>query len=108
MCFSHFYEDKKMTNEIITIEYKTSVYLPKKGVWRSETVIAKARKINEKMAEVIEVLELGGEEAKGYISRTGSKSQVYNASGIAAREVGAKKRLSACEVIESKEVAACS
>ena len=91
-----------MTNEIITIEYKTSVYLPKKGVWRSETVVAKARKISEKMAEVIEVLELGGEEAKGYISRNGSKSQVYNASGIASREVGAKKRLSACSILTAE------
>jgi hypothetical protein len=32
-------------------------------------------------------------------SRTGAKRQKYHAAGIAQREVGMKKRLSACEIV---------
>lgn len=80
------------------IEYKASVMV--QAGWRSVTITAEAKSISAKMAEVVEVLAIDGDEPKGYASRTGANRQKYNAKAIAAREVGAKKRLSACEVLE--------
>lgn len=88
----------------IVIEYSASVYTP--AGWRGVTITALARKITEKTAEVVEVTAIDGEEPIGYASRTGANRQKYNARGVALREVGKKKRLGSCEVIESVEVAA--
>ena len=52
------------------------------------------------MAQVIKVTEIDGREPVGYTSRTGAKRQQYCAAAIAVREVGAKKRISACKVLE--------
>ena len=84
--------------EKITIEYSASVMVP--AGWRSVTITAEAEKTSEKMAKVINVIAIDGEEPNGYTSRTGAKRQTYNASGIARREVGSKKRLSSCKIIE--------
>ena len=81
------------------IEYNSSVFLPAKRAWRSITVRAKARELSPKMVEVVEVVAIDGEAPTGYASRTGSKSQTYNAAGIAEREKGAKKRLGTCSQI---------
>jgi hypothetical protein len=68
--------------------------------WRSVTIKAEAEKISEKMAKVIKVLTMDGDEPHGYTSRTGAKRQTYNASGIALREEGKAKRLPACRIVE--------
>jgi hypothetical protein len=80
----------------ITIKYDSSVFTP--AGWRSVEITAKAEQTSAKMATVIEVDEIDGAAPIGYTSRTGAKRQTYNAAGIAQREVGAKKRLSSCEI----------
>jgi hypothetical protein len=80
----------------IIVEYNSSVMVP--AGWRQVTIKAEAEKTSEKMATVITVLEIDGEEPTGYTSRTGAKRQTYHAAGIAQREVGMKKRLSSCTV----------
>lgn len=83
----------------MVIEYQTSVKV--EAGWRDITVKAVAEKTSEKMATVVKVLAIDGDEPTGYTSRTGSKRQRYNASEIAQREVGKNKRLAACVVKES-------
>lgn len=85
----------------LIIEYNSSVYVP--AGWRSVTIIARARRTSPKMAEVVEVLEIDGEAPTGYTSRTGAKRQRYHAAGIAQREVGARKRLGTCYIVEEGE-----
>ena len=79
------------------IEYTASVFT--QAGWRSVTITANADKISAGMAKVTQVTEIDGDAPTGYTSRTGSKRQTYNASGIAAREIGAKKRISTCRVM---------
>ena len=67
--------------------------------WRSVEILANAKKISDKRAEIIEVLKIDNETPNGYTSRTGAKRQTYNAAGIAKREVGKVKILSKCEVV---------
>jgi phage terminase large subunit-like protein len=81
----------------IVIKYTASVYTP--AGWRGVTITAKATKTSEKMALVVEVLEINGESPKSSMSRTGASRQRFNGRGISCREVGAKKRLSACEIL---------
>lgn len=86
-----------MSNETVKIEYTASVMVS--AGWRSVTIEAEAEKTSEKMAKVVKILAIDGEEPYGYKSRTGAKRQTYNASGIARREEGKTKRLSACTVL---------
>jgi phage terminase large subunit-like protein len=89
---------KKPSNTMtIEIKYTASVYTP--AGWRGVTIKAIATKTSEKMALVVEVLEIDGESPKSNMSRTGASRQRYNGSSISCREVGAKKRLSACEIV---------
>jgi len=81
----------------IEIKYTASVYTP--AGWRGVTIKATATKTSEKMALVVEVLEINGEPPKSSMSRTGASRQRYNGNSISCREVGAKKRLSACEIL---------
>lgn len=81
----------------IKITYTASVFTP--AGWRGVTITATATKTSEKMALVVEVLEIDGESPKSNMSRTGASRQRYNGSNISCREVGAKKRLSACEIL---------
>ena len=81
----------------MTIKYNASVYT--QAGWRGVTIKAMAEQISKGMAQVLEVLEIDGEAPVGYTSRTGAKRQKYHAAGVAEREVGAKKRVSACEVV---------
>jgi hypothetical protein len=83
---------------VITIKYNASVFTP--AGWRGVTIEANAEQTSAKMATVIEVLLIDGKEPIGYASRTGAKRQTYNASGIAQREIGMKKRLASCEILE--------
>lgn len=81
-----------------TIEYKSSVFTP--AGWRGVVIEARAKHVSPKMLEVLEVLRIDGEYPIGYTSRTGAKRQTYNASGVAQREIGARKRLSCVRVVE--------
>ena len=78
------------------IDYKSSVYTP--AGWRSVTIRARAEQISPAMARVTEVLTIDGETPSRTMSRTGAERQEYWGTGTAAREIGARKRLSACEV----------
>ena len=84
--------------EKVTVKYNASVLVD--AGWRSVEATAVCTKVSEKMATVEEVTLIDGKEPVGYTSRTGAKRQTYNASSIAKREVGKKKRLSACEIVE--------
>ena len=81
---------------MITIKYSASVFT--QAGWRNVTIEASAEQVSAGMAKVTEVLTIDGDAPIGYTSRTGAKRQTYHAAGIAQREVGAKKRLSSCEV----------
>lgn len=80
------------------IDYKSSVYTP--AGWRSVTIRARAEQISPAMARVTEVLTIDGETPSRTMSRTGAKRQEYWGTGTAAREIGARKRLSACTIGE--------
>lgn len=80
------------------IRYNTAVYTP--AGWRSEEVTAEAEAISPKRLRVVKVIDIGGNGATGYGSRTGAKRQQYNVGGVALREVGAVKLLGKVEVVE--------
>jgi hypothetical protein len=82
---------------MITIKYNSAVFTP--AGWRSEVVTAQAEAISPKRLRVVSVLDVGGNGATGYGSRTGSKRQAYNVGGVALREVGAVKLTSKVEVV---------
>lgn len=85
-----------MQANALTISYSASVYTA--AGWRNVTIAAKAEKISAGMAKVLEVTEIDGEAPRYGMSRTGAKRQEFNGVAIARREIGAKKRLSACAV----------
>ena len=88
---------KPLNTMTIEIKYTASVYTP--AGWRGVTIKATATKTSEKMALVVEVLEIDGEAPKSNMSRTGASHQRFNGKSVSCREVGAKKRLSACEIV---------
>ena len=83
--------------ETITIKYNGTVLTP--AGFRSVEMTAKAEKISEKRAKVLEVLEIDGEEVKANMSRTGANRQKFYGIGAAAHEQGKTKNLSTCEVV---------
>ena len=80
------------------IIYNTAVYTP--AGWRSETITAEAEEISPKRLRVISVIDIGGNGASGYASRTGAKRQQYHVGGVAARERGAVKLTSKVQMLE--------
>lgn len=82
-----------------TIEYSTSVYTP--AGWRNVTIRAEAERISAGMARVTRVVAINGETPAGTMSRTGARRQEFRGTGIAEREVGARKRLSACAILST-------
>ena len=82
---------------MITITYTTAVYTP--AGWRPETVTALATQLSPRRAEIIRVIDVGQNGNAGYASRTGANRQKYSVGGVAAREIGKIKNLSACEII---------
>jgi hypothetical protein len=80
------------------ISYNTAVYTP--AGWRSETITAEAEEISPKRLRVISVIDIGGNGASGYASRTGAKRQQYHVGGVAARERGAVKLTSKVQLLE--------
>lgn len=85
---------------IITMEYNSSV-LTAAG-WRSVTIAAKAEKISEKRAKVVQVLLIDNEVPAYNQSRTGANRQKYNGLYFAGKEVGKIKILSKCNIVEKK------
>ena len=81
----------------ITITYNTAVYTP--AGWRSEVVTAIAKQLTPKRAEVVEVTDIGGNGKTGWASRTGAARQKYSVGGVAQREIGKIKILSACTIL---------
>jgi hypothetical protein len=84
------------------VKYQTSVFTP--AGWRGVTITAEVAPTG-KMATVIKVLAIDGEQIKPTMSRTGAKRQQYHGTAIASREEGKRKRLSACEVLKQSAVA---
>lgn len=78
----------------LTITYNASVFTA--AGWRSVAITAQAEKVSAGMAKVTKVTAIDGEAPAYDMSRTGANRQKYNGKGVAEREVGAKKRLSAC------------
>tara|TARA_R110000751_G_scaffold100157_2_gene194026 strand:- start:154 stop:447 length:294 start_codon:yes stop_codon:yes gene_type:complete len=89
--------EKEPIMDYLTITYTTAVYTP--AGWRPETVTARAKSLSPKRARVIEVMDIGENGSTGYASRTGANRQQYFVGGVAARETGKIKNLSACEII---------
>lgn len=81
----------------ITIDYSASVFTP--AGWRNVTITAEAEQTSKAMATVTKVTAIDGEDPAYGMSRTGARRQQYNGKAIAEREVGARKRLSACAVL---------
>jgi len=82
---------------MIRIKYTASVFTG--AGWRSVTVTADADQISAGMATVTRITAIDGETPSYGMSRTGARRQQYNGQAIAAREIGARKRLSACAVV---------
>ena len=78
------------------ITYTASVFT--QAGWRSVSITAEAEQISKGMAAVTRVVAIDGEDPAYGMSRTGAKRQQYNGKAIAQREIGTKKRLSACTV----------
>ena len=78
------------------IKYTASVKTP--AGWRSELITAKAEQISDKRLRVVDVIDIGGNGATGYASRTGAKRQQYNVGYFASQEVGAIKLLNFVKV----------
>lgn len=81
------------------IEYTASVFTA--AGWRSVAITADAERVSDGMARVVVVTAIDGEDPRPGMSRTGARRQQYNGAAIAAREVGARKRLSACSLLEA-------
>ena len=78
------------------IKYTASVKTP--AGWRSELITAKAEKISDKRLRVVDVIDIGGNGATGYSSRTGAKRQQYNVGYFASQQVGAIKLINFVKV----------
>ena len=84
---------------MIIIKYTASVKTP--AGWRSELITAKAEQISDKRLRVTDVIDIGGNGATGYASRTGAKRQRYDVGYFASLQVGAIKLLNFVTVEQS-------
>lgn len=85
--------------QVVEVVYETAVCTP--AGWRSETVTALAEKISEKRVRITEVTDVGGNGDSGFASRTGANRQRYSVTGVAGREVGKVKNISALSSISA-------
>lgn len=83
-------------NTIVTIKFNSSVKV--EAGWRDVQIKARAEQVSAGMAVVREVVEIDGQAPAYGQSRTGAKRQGFNGKWWAAQQVGARKRLSACEI----------
>jgi len=79
------------------IQYKSSVYTP--AGWRSVVIEASATQVSPGFATIDKVISIDGETPQHSMSRTGANRQRYSGISVAAREVGSRKRLSACSLL---------
>ena len=70
--------------------------------WRSELITARAEKLTDKRLQVVEVIDIGGNGATGYASRTGAKRQQYDVGYFASQQIGAVKLLNFVKVLETE------
>lgn len=82
----------------VKIKYWTSVFT--RAGWRSVSVIATVTQISPGMAVVNNVELINGEAPAYCMSRTGAHRQEFNGFTVSRGQVGTKKRISACEVLE--------
>lgn len=82
---------------MITIKYDIGVKTL--AGWRNVTITAEAELTSAAMARVVRVIAIDGEAPAAGMSRTGARRQEFNGLYVAKQQVGAKKRLSACEVV---------
>ena len=80
------------------VDYNGTVLTP--AGFRSVKMTAEVEQISEKRVKVIEVVEINGEQVQANMSRTGANRQKFYGIGVAAREDGKIKNLSACTIIE--------
>lgn len=85
---------------MIKIKYSVGVYTP--AGWRSEEVIARAEPISPARCRVVEVLDVGGNGATGYASRTGANRQRYSVGAAARAEIGKIKLTGRLAIIEGE------
>lgn len=83
----------------ITIKYNASVKVD--AGFRRVEITARAYPDSKGMATVVEVTAIDGEVPNYGMSRTGARRQQFNGRYVAQREQGARKRLSACELVEA-------
>jgi hypothetical protein len=83
------------------IDYNASVKTP--AGWRGVTIKAEAERVSAGMARVTRVIAIDGEAPAGTMSRTGARRQEFWGTGTANREIGTRKRLSACMSISSDD-----
>jgi hypothetical protein len=69
--------------------------------WRSVSIVAIAEKVSPGFARVLSVETIAGESPSYRQSRTGAKRQEFSGAYFAGEEVGKKKRISACEILEN-------
>ena len=81
------------------IKYTSSVKTP--AGWRPELITARAEAITPKRLRVVEIIDIGGNGATGYASRTGAKRQQYNVGYFASQQIGAVKLTNFVKVEES-------
>jgi hypothetical protein len=79
------------------LQYHIGVHVP--AGWRQVSVLAEVERISAGMARVINVIEIDGESPGYGQSRTGARRQEFNGHYWAREEIGKKKRLSSCQVI---------
>jgi len=80
------------------IKYSIGIKVP--AGWRQVEIVAIAERISEKMAEITDIELIDGEEPSYKQSRTGANRQKFNGTWWAKTEIGKKKRISSCTVIE--------
>lgn len=82
----------------VKIKYRLSVFT--RAGWRSVTVVATASQVSPGIAVVDNVELINGEAPAYCMSRTGAHRQEFNGFTVSSGQVGTKKRISACEVLE--------
>lgn len=83
------------------VKYNSSVKTA--AGWRSVSLLAEVERVSEKTARVTRVLEIDGAVPAFSMSRTGAKRQGYNGLFFAGAEVGKRKFLSSCEIVDCKK-----
>lgn len=81
----------------LKVEYNSSVHT--QAGFRHVTIQALAERVSDKRVKVLEVLSIDNEAVQNNMSRTGANRQRYYGTGVALREEGKIKNLSACTII---------